>query len=96
MQLIIVWAGHCTQDHSDKIWGMCRANGQLFAFWARRGSTVKVCDYDLNQRKLQHLIDKKASGGYVRRSVEQLAELHPDLTTHIQQAIMWYTLRRQA
>lgn len=44
----IIWLGWDHSGNSDKVWGYLEmADGRYFAFWGRRGKTLRFKDHDI-------------------------------------------------
>lgn len=97
----IKWAGRCTFDTSDKIWGWFLYNDPTsittkhpvaYAFWARTGTTANFKKHVYNSWAMDKLVRDKKDRKYTEISTNELLTIWPSFYDDIDNRFIFFLL----
>ena len=96
----LVWAGHCRDDKSDKIWGIFTVNKgvninvhvspEVYIFWGKRGGVLnfKKDNYNYELQKIQKTKAKR----YVKVDEKTLFHIWPNFEQALNERLTFCVL----
>lgn len=78
------WLGHMKEGSHDKVWGWLRIDdGRIYAFWGRRGKTLRFKEHQTTY-SAEQVARQKANKGYVSVSKLTYDTLVPDFKEELE------------